>query len=170
MTFRFYEPGLLSKYPHMYGTDKILIDHFWEENDIKFNKVIYDCPVGGFFKYVYATDKRINADWEYLNSFKIDMLGFTNEITFICEFKHHSKPEGIGQLLTYQYLLHKYKMVVKPTQMLFITYEMKPDLIEVCHSYNIDVIIVDPPVQTDIFDEMNKQSRQALYNFHKNTR
>ena len=101
---RLYQPGKLYKYPHVYGEDKILLDTFWDTTTINFKSVAYDVAIGGYFNFVNSDIKKLNTDWEYLASFKIDMLGFTNEYTYIIELKHQSKPEAIGQLLVYNYL------------------------------------------------------------------
>jgi hypothetical protein len=137
MRIRLFAPGKQRNYPHIFGEDKLLVDDFWNTCKIKFNSVAYDVPVGGFFDYKPTGMEAINRDWEYLASFKIDMVGFTNDKTFIIEFKHVSKPEGIGQLLVYKHLFEEYKALVKNLNLIFVSYDMKPVIKEVAEKHGI---------------------------------
>ena len=142
MKLRLYAPGHQNKYPHIYGPDKLLVDSFWTYNTIKFNSVAYDVPIGGFFDFQKVNIDKINTDWEYLASFKIDMIGFQDDTIWITEFKHNSKPEGIGQLLVYQHLFEKHPLAIKNLKLLFVSYNMKTVIEDVCKKFGIDTFSI----------------------------
>jgi hypothetical protein len=140
MKIRLYPPGRQIRYPHFFGDDFILLNRFWDINKIQFNSVAYDVPVLGFFEYGKVENEAINNNWEYLASLKIDMVGFTSDTTYIFEFKHVSKPEGLGQLLTYKHLCEKHHIFEKPYKLYFVSYDIRPILKEMFSMYSIDFI------------------------------
>lgn len=142
MKLQLFAPGRQYSYPHFYGQDKDLLDDFWETNKLDFNSVAYDVPVLGFFDYEKRINDNINRNWEYLASLKIDMVGFTPDDTYIFEFKHVSKAEGLGQLLVYQHLCVKHNLFKKPYKLYFVSYQIRPVLIELFELYNINYINV----------------------------
>ncbi len=135
-------PGKQLKYPHIFGEDKILLSKFWEQNTINFKSIAYDVPIRGYFDYDILNSKNINNNWDYLASYKIDMLGFTDKFTYICELKHQSKPEAIGQLLVYNHLFKKHSSNYKSIRLLLITFQLKPIIQEVCNKYGIETLII----------------------------
>ena len=139
------KPGKKYTYAHIYGKDKELLDEFWRTNKIDFKNVAYDVAVEGFFDFDKSYSKNINANWNYLASFKIDMVGFTKDYTYIIELKHQSKPEGIGQLLVYKYLLNKISKSTTKFKLLFVTYQLKPVIKEVCEEYGIETLCLKDP-------------------------
>ncbi len=144
-TMRLYEPGKLYNYPHVYGEDKLLLDCFWDSNTMHFKKIAYDVAIQGFFNFDKSTNEMMNKNWDYLASFKIDMIGFTNLSTYIIELKHSSKPEAIGQLLVYKHLLSKQIYKSTNVKLMLVTFQLKPVIKEVCELYDIETILVARP-------------------------
>lgn len=138
-------------YPHFYGEEKRLLDTFWQETSFDFNSVAYDVPVLGFFDYDKQDFKSINENWEYLASLKVDMVGFTNDYTYIFEFKHVSKPEGLGQLLLYRHLCLKHKLFIKPFKLYFVSFLIRPVLKEVLKEHGIESIELERKISNILF-------------------
>lgn len=130
------------------------MDSFWRINPFPLKAVAYDVPVGGFFPIPQTTPHNLAADWEYLASFKLDMVGFTDNEIIIFEVKHTSKPAAIGQLLVYDHLFRLNYTGRKSVELVLLAFQVKPIIEDVCSNFDIQVIEVPIPPESQHFGRL----------------
>ena len=149
---RFFPPGPLHKYPHLYGEDALCTDAFWRINPFGLKNVAYDVPVFGFFSYQRNQPLNLDRDWDYLASFKIDFVGFSDEDIYIFEVKHAGGPAAIGQLLVYSHLFRLHYSGGKDVNLVMISFKLKPVVEEVANNFGIQCIQPPPPPESRYFE------------------
>lgn len=141
LPIRWYQPVILTKYPHIYGPDSDLMTTWIKNEGSKFKRIAYDIAVGGYREPPGKIDKALLSDWKYLASFKIDALAENDEVNFILEIKFKANFSALGQLLTYKRLWKKESDTKKVVKLGLVTSEINPTLKSIFEHYNIIIFI-----------------------------
>jgi hypothetical protein len=139
---RWFNPGRLAKYPHIFGIDSKCVDSFWDIFKDLFKRVAYDIPVGEGYPSPDDISPQLRFNWQYSSSLKIDMLCDTGLSYYLCEVKASGEIGAIGQLISYKTLLLKTYEINCPVFLKLICYSLHPDLETVAKVQGIDIIKV----------------------------
>lgn len=150
---RYFKPKKLHKYPHLYGEDALCLDSYWNINCLNLRYVAYDVAIGGYHPRTYSAGYEFDNDWSYLSSFKIDMVGWTDDNIYIVEVKHNGAPAAIGQLLVYSELFSEMYFPKVHPKMVLLCFNIKDSVVKVAEEHNIKIIQVGPPPDSRYFDD-----------------
>lgn len=141
---RWFKPGILSKYPGIQESDFFCIHSFWANIIETPNRVAYNVPVSPPFTYPPQTPFELTADWDYLASYKADMLFDYSTYYTIAEVTSNARARAIGQLLTYRRLFIKSFDIHLPVSLLLICSSIDENLRLVFADLMIDIFVASP--------------------------
>lgn len=130
------------KYPHMRKWEEELMTRFLKK--IEFTATwtydihlkIRETPMP---KYITTNEKQL---WKTLTSKRIDAVGETENIIYVCEIKDRLRPSALGQALTYKILYEEQFKPQKPVQAAIITEYDDKDMRHVCEHYNVRIWMI----------------------------
>jgi hypothetical protein len=95
---------LLAKYPHMKPEDIAVWERFIRAYPNLYVTCDYDVPCGQGAPQNPEHPENIQADGKILTQKKIDVIGYSNDATYIIEVKPIADARALGQILTYEKL------------------------------------------------------------------
>lgn len=137
-----FEYKLLSKYPHLSRAETDIWNRFVIKYPDFCDRVDYDIIVGSGPR----PNENLDQEWEnnahYLGSYKIDVIGYKNDIIYIFELKQRAGPSAIGQLFSYMLLYQEQMAKGKEVEPVLITNQERPDMIKICKEHDIDFFVI----------------------------
>lgn len=132
----------LGKFPHLSKAETLIWNRFIEKYPDFCDRVDYDVIVGSGPR----PSKDLSQEWEnnahYLGSYKIDVVGYKDDIIYIFELKQRAGPSAIGQLFTYMLLYQEQMAKGKEVEPVLITNQERPDMRKICNEHDIDYYLV----------------------------
>lgn len=107
-----------------------------------FSSVDYDVCVGDIRGDTSELDEEWKKNADYLGKYKIDVVGYREENTYIIELKPKAAAKALGQIIMYDYLYTRDYKPAGPTIAVIITDEAMPNMHELCAEHNIMLMVV----------------------------
>lgn len=137
-----YEYKKLYHYPHLRLEEVNFYDQLIIEYPALFDSVDFDVKVGtgNFFRSILP--KQVYEDGKILSKWRIDLIGYKDDLTTIVELKKSARAGAIGQLICYELLFRKTHTNVTNLELLLVTDQLVPDLLFCCNTLKIKTILL----------------------------
>ncbi len=133
---------LLNKYPHLKYHDLVIWEKFILAYPDFFHYVDYDVCVGDIRGDTSDLEPEWQRDANYLGKYKIDVVGYREDIIYIIELKPKAAAKALGQIIMYDFLYTRDFKPEGPTHAMIITDEEMPNMLELCKEHNVILIKV----------------------------
>ena len=97
----FYDPKKLLRYPHMFPKDIAIWERFLEQHAGEYNGFSYDIKVGKGAEMPQSTPAEYARMADILSKYRIDVVGFKDNLIEIIEVKPEASTVAIGQVVAY---------------------------------------------------------------------
>lgn len=142
MEIRWWNPVFLSKYPHLGFREADLWNKVLPSITPDALKIAYDVPLLNRKTELPPSETNYVRDWEYLCSFKIDIVVKLKFGYQLIEVKADPTANAFGQLLVYEYLSERHNLFIPLTRKSLICWEAPPALHEASTHFKIEIIEV----------------------------
>lgn len=129
-------------YDHMAAGDSPIWERFMVANPDYFETVQYDVPVGSVPDHTRGSVVEGGGNMARLYKRRIDVVGFSTTVIWICEVKPVATTSTVGQVLGY---LHLYERDIKPsteTRAMIICGAIDADAAEFAAAQGVSVQVV----------------------------
>lgn len=132
----------LTKYPHLAKNEVVIWDKFLKQNPDWAERVDYDVTCGEHDILPPGTPEHTKEDWDYLRSWKIDVVAFKNNIPFIIEVRPRAGLGAIGEVLSKAIMFLEEHSDLPQAQPVIITDAERPNVRQLCAQHDIAYIII----------------------------
>ncbi len=137
-----YSTSWRGKPPHMLAPDIPIWYRFLAEHAPDFEKLYYDCLLGG----VAIIQKQLNDPMARMSrallAKRADAIAETNDQTWLIEVSASPGMRALGQLLTYHELWKQDPQISKPIRLVLVADSIDPDIGIAYAEYLISVFLV----------------------------
>ncbi|KKN22905.1 hypothetical protein LCGC14_0910440 [marine sediment metagenome] len=137
-----YDLDWRGKPPHMLEWDIPVWYRFLTKWGFNFEKLYYDCAVGGQYYSENALKDKYVKMWSRLNAKRIDALGESSKTVWIIEVSTSPGLRAIGQLLVYRNLWNEDPKIEKPVIMVLVCSVVEPDFLASAAALNIKIFVM----------------------------
>lgn len=129
-------------YPNLREAEAMIWSRYIAQNPDAFDAVIYNLHVGEGAPIPPGAPEEIARDFKLLTQYKIDVVAFKGDRTYIIEVKPYAGTTAIGQVLSYKKLYQQYIDPSADPIMMIITDQLRPDTQTLTDQMGIRLIIV----------------------------
>lgn len=130
------------KPPHMLAPDIPIWYRFLDEHAAEFNKLYYDCQLGGVTLTAQDLEDPMVRMSRALLAKRADAIAETNDQTWLIEVSASPGMRALGQLLTYHELWKQDPQISKPIHLILVADQVDPDILPAYTQYLISVYLV----------------------------
>lgn len=131
-------------YPHMGPEDRKIWERFIEKYPAAFDVVNYDIPVGDGADHSDIAPENLAAGFKQLTQWKIDVVGYKDNILYVIEVKPSARAKALGQVLSYVELYKQTYPTVYKTQPMIITDQIGLNMENLAQKMGVHLVSVNP--------------------------
>ena len=132
----------LVHYPHLAKNEVQIWDRFVKQNPEWADEADYDVTCGEKDVLPPGTPEHTKKDWDYLRSWKIDVVAYKGGIPFIIEVRPRANLGAIGETLSKAIMFINEHLEFPQVQPILITDQERPNMRELCDQHDIGYIVV----------------------------
>ena len=133
---------LLAHYPHLAKKEVVIWDRFVRQNSDWADEVDYDVTCGEHDTLPLDIPQHTKDDWNYLRSWKIDVVAYKNGIPFIIEVRPRAALGAIGETLSKTIMFMDEHPNFTEAEPVLITDVERPNVRALCEHHDIGYIVV----------------------------
>ena len=133
---------ILSKYPHMKPADVDIWERFVGSNRGFFDTVDYDFHIGEGADFLPTGEDTPDGRENRLYQRKIDVVGYIGEGVWLVEVKPVADMFALGQILTYNGLILKTKLLDRDPKLMVICSKILNEMKGIYAAFDIGVAVV----------------------------
>ena len=130
------------KYPHLTDGEAAIWERFVDKNPGAFDECWYDVEIGTCRDKTKPLDPYFGEHKEYLNKYKIDVLGKKDKQYTIIEIKREATSKALGEIQLYYHCFRRDWEIEAPVKTMILTDIEMPDMREITKLDDTQLIIV----------------------------
>jgi len=115
---------------------------FLEKYGAPFQKLYYDCLLGGPFLTPDQLQDPYMRDYRVLNSKRADAIAELKDQVWIIEVAKQPGLRALGQCQVYRALWLRDPKIMKPEKAVLVADRINPDLLDACGMYGVSTFLV----------------------------
>lgn len=108
----------------------------------RFDLVAYDYELGEPRGFDETRPENYAAHHRYLGGYKIDVIGYKEQVETIIEVKKQATSKALGEVWLYSEVYHKENPDKVMPRLMILTDEEMPHMREICESEGVELVIV----------------------------
>ena len=132
----------LLRYPHLAKNEVQIWDRFIKQNPEWAERADYDVPCGEHDILPADTPQHTKEDWDYLRSWKIDVVAYKGRIPFIIEVRPRANLGAIGEIVSKATMFMEEHPEFSEVEPIIITDQERPNMRELCDHNDIGYIVI----------------------------